>query len=58
MQSTKSENSSSDSENSLNDKVTVTKGSWRLGDDGKYNKKPLSESYFRDYYHEKIKSNS
>jgi hypothetical protein len=27
---------------------------WRYGEDGSYNNKPISETYFRDYYREKI----
>jgi hypothetical protein len=27
---------------------------WRYSEDGSYNNKPTSETYFRDYYREKI----
>jgi len=47
---------STDSDTSANDTLPKPKVSWRLGEDGKYNKKTLSESYFRDYYHNKIKA--
>ena len=52
-----------DSEHSLNDeqikatktrKPTERKALWRYGEDGKYNNKPLSEAYFRDYYKEHL----
>ena len=47
---------STDSENSLNGTPPKPKVSWRLGEDGKYNNKPLSVTYFKDYYHNKIKA--
>ena len=30
------------------------KAAWRWGEGGKYNNKPTSEAYFRDYYREKL----
>ena len=30
------------------------KAAWRYNEDGTYNNKPVSESYFRDYYREKL----
>ena len=48
-----------DSEHSLTDEqvlpvkpkqVPVKRAIWRYNDDGTYNFKPLSESYFQDYY--------
>ena len=30
------------------------KAAWRYNEDGTYNSKPISESYFRDYYREKL----
>ena len=54
-----------DSEHGLSDeqiKTTKTrkpierKAVWRYGEDGKYNTKPISESYFRDYYGEHLRS--
>lgn len=63
MQSTDTEDSQSDEQplkgQQCGDKRPVCKprtALWRLGEDGKYNNKPLSESYFRDYYHNKIKA--
>ena len=32
----------------------VKRALWRYSEDGTYNNKPTSETYFRDYYREKI----
>ena len=32
------------------DKRTIRRAPWRWNEDGTYNHKPTSESYFRDYY--------
>ena len=52
---------SSDSENSLNELPTVKNpigrprtAIYRHKEDGTYDKKPLSETYFNDYYHKKL----
>ena len=35
-------------------KEKVRKAEWRYNEDGTYNNKPISNTYFRDYYGEKI----
>ena len=35
-------------------KEKVRKAEWRYNEDGTYNNKPISNTYFRDYYREKI----
>ena len=35
-------------------KEKVRKAEWRYNEDGTYNNKPISPTYFRDYYREKI----
>lgn len=39
---------------SNNDPVTKVR-SWRYNEDGTYNNKPTSPTYFKDYYHQKLK---
>ena len=43
-----------DSEKSDTPKLGYGRAVWRYRSDGTYNNKPLSESYFRDYYREKL----
>ena len=53
MQSTDS--SSSEPEVVVKPKQVRTKRAiWRYNDDGTYDKKPLTETYFNDYYHKKL----
>ena len=56
MQSFDSEHNSSDGEKVMTKpkQVRAKRAIWRYGEDETYNNKPISESYFRDYYHEKI----
>ena len=35
-------------------KGRVRSALWRYREDGTYNNNPISESYYRDYYHEKL----
>ena len=35
------------------DKITIKRALWRYNEDGTYNNKPISPTYFRDYYNEK-----
>jgi len=35
-------------------KERAKRAPWRYNEDGSYNNKPISKTYFRDYYHEKI----
>ena len=37
-------------------KPTEKRALWRYSEDGKYNNKPLSEAYFRNYYGDHLKS--
>ena len=56
MQSFDSEQISSD-ERPLKRKVGKPRTAiWRYGEDNKYNNKPLSETYFNDYYTENLKN--
>ena len=41
-----------------NPKGTEKSAFWRYREDGTYDNKPLSESYFRDYYREKLSHKS
>jgi hypothetical protein len=34
--------------------VRTKRAIWRYNDDGTYDKKPLVENYFNDYYHKKL----
>ena len=34
--------------------VRTKRAIWRYNDDGTYDKKPLTETYFNDYYHKKL----
>ena len=56
MQFTESENSSSDGQALVQKpkQVRIKRAIWRYSDDGKYNKNPLSETYYNEYYHEKL----
>jgi hypothetical protein len=55
-------NNIENNENSLSDEVKQTKtrkimerrAPWRYREDGTYNNNPLSGTYFRDYYHDKL----
>ena len=51
MQNTDSENSSSDEQKKQVGRPRTSL--WRY-ENGKYNDKPNSETYFNDYYHEKL----
>ena len=55
---TDSENNSSDNQikPTKTRKQIERKALWRWGEDGKYNNKPVSESYFRDYYKEHLQA--
>ena len=35
--------------------VRTKRAIWRYNDDGTYNKNPLSETYYKDYYLERVK---
>jgi hypothetical protein len=56
MQSFDSERNSSDGETVMTKpkQVRIKRAIWRYGEDDTYNNKPISETYFRDYYHEKL----
>ena len=57
MQSFDSEHNSSDEQVYTSVKNPVGRprtAIWRRSEDGKYNNNPLSETYYKDYYHEKL----
>ena len=56
MQSFDSEHNSSDGKTVMTKpkQVRTKRAIWRYGEDETYNNKPISETYFRDYYHEKL----
>ena len=55
MRNTDSENSSSDLPPSKKPVGKPRTAMWRYErEDGKYNKNPVSTTYYKDYYHEKL----
>ena len=57
MQSFDSEQNSSDEQVYTNVESPVGRprtAIWRRSEDGKYNNNPISETYFKDYYREKL----
>ena len=57
MRSTESENSSSNEPEVVvkPKQVRIKRAIWRYNEDGTYNKNPLSETYYKDYYVERVK---